>query len=345
VVKGIPRWALAVVAVVAAAVAVDAAVFVATGSKHDAAPARPLNEGVAVIDARDGRVVDHVVVGSQPTQVMSNGGAVWVLNKSDGSVSRIDTHTRRVVSTIRPPEPADGMTLGDGSLWLTGHGLLTTFTPGKPHGTTTVRRLDAASDALMHTVRLSTGGALIAEGAGALWTTGFIDGDVRRGGRADAETGALSVLDDRVFGDLLAVAGVSAYYVTSLGARVQRVDGRTGRLIKSLSLADVHDLIKGKLPPNPTGIAVADGSLWLSQTDGTVLRIDLALKRVDRTIKVCQNAVAIATGDGAVWAACGEGTAVRIDPATDSAAAPVALGGGLPRGIAAGGGSVWVTVN
>jgi streptogramin lyase len=69
------------------------------------------------------------------------------------------------------------------------------------------------------------------------------------------------------------------------------------------------------------------------------------LKRVDRTIKVCKNAVAIGAGDGAVWAACGEGTAVRIDPATDAAGTPVALGSGLPRGIAAGGGSVWVTIN
>jgi DNA-binding beta-propeller fold protein YncE len=345
VVKGIPRWAFAVVAVVVVAIAADAAVFVATGPKKAAGPPRPPSEGVAVIDAHDGRVVDHLLVGSQPTEVMSNGGAVWVLNKSDGSVSRIDTRTRHVVSTIRPPEPADGMTLGDGSLWLTGHGLLRTFTPGNPHGTTTIRRLDTANDAVMHTVRLKTGGALIAEGAGELWTTGFVDGDVRRGGRADAATGTLSVLDDRVFGDLIAADGNSAYYVTSLGARVQRVDSPSGRLIKSLSLADVHDLIKGKLPPNPTGLTVADGSLWLSQTDGTVLRIDLALKRVDRTIKVCKNAVAIGAGDGAVWAACGEGTAVRIDPATDAAGTPVALGSGLPRGIAAGGGSVWVTIN
>jgi hypothetical protein len=82
VVKGIPRWAFAVVAVVVVAIAADAAVFVATGPKKAAGAPRPPSEGVAVIDAHDGRVVDHLLVGSQPTQVMSNGGAVWVLNKS-----------------------------------------------------------------------------------------------------------------------------------------------------------------------------------------------------------------------------------------------------------------------
>jgi streptogramin lyase len=344
VVKRIPGWVLAVAAAVIIAGAADAAIFLTTGSNHAAASGPP-PEGVAVIDAGNGHLVGRVTVGRQPTQVMSDGGAVWVLNKSDGSVSRIDPHTRRVVRTIHLPEPTDGMTLGDGSLWVTGHGLLATFTPRNPHGTTTVRRLAAGNDSLVGTVRLKTGGALIAEGAGALWTTGFVDGDVRRGGRADARTGRLSVLDERIYGDLLAANDTSAYYVTSLGARVQRVDSRTGRLMRSLSLADVHDLIKGKLPPNPTGVALADHALWLSQTDGTVLRIDLGLSRIDRTIKACTNAVAIGAGDGAVWTACSDGTAVRIDPGTDRAGAPIALGGGVPRGIAAGGGSVWVTVN
>jgi DNA-binding beta-propeller fold protein YncE len=298
-----------------------------------------------VIDAAKNRLVGHLSVGREPTEMAADGDAVWVLNKSDGSVSRIDTRTRRVVRTIRPPEPADGLTFGDGSLWLTGHGQLATYTPRSPHGTTTVRRLNPTSDGLVRMVRLKTGGAVIAAGAGAIWTTGFVDGDVRRGARADPATGSLQILDDRVFGDLIAADGDSAYYVTSLGARVQRVDGRTGRLMSSLSLADVRDLVKGKLPPNPTGLAMADGALWLSQTDGTVLRIDLALHRIDRTIKACRNAVAIAAGDGAVWAACGEGTAVRIDPGTNTAGSPVALGGGLPRGIAAEGGSVWVAVN
>ena len=343
-VKRIPGWALAVAAAVVVAGAADAALFLTTGSKHATASGPP-QEGVAVVDARSGHLVGRVTVGRQPTEVMSDGGAVWVLNKSDGSVSRIDPRTRRVVRTFHLPEPTDGMTLGDGSLWVTGHGRLSTFTPQNPHGTTTVRRLDAANDSLLGTVRLKTGGALIAEGAGALWTTGFVQGDVRRGGRANARTGQLSVLDDRIFGDLVAANDDSAYYVTSLGARVQRVDSRTGRLVRSLSLADVHDLIKGKLPPNPTGVTLADHALWLSQTDGTVLRIDLALSHIERTIKACTNAVAIGAGDGAVWTACADGTAVRIDPATDRAGSPIALGGGVPRGIAAGGGSVWVTVN
>jgi hypothetical protein len=242
------------------------------------------------------------------------------------------------------PQPADDLTLGDGSLWLTGHGALASYTPANPHGTTTVRRVDPVTGAVLHTMSITVGGVLIAEGDDAVWTTGYVQGDVRRGARSDATTGRLRILDDRVFGDLLAADDRSAYYVTSLGARVQRVDGATGRLMGSLNLANVKDLIAGRLPPNPTGIALGGGSLWLSQTDGTVLQIDLGLHRIVRTMKACGNAIAVAYGDQAVWAACTDGSAVRVDPATGDVSRRVAVGG-LPRGIAAGGGSVWVTVN
>jgi hypothetical protein len=342
VVKSVPRWVLGVAAAVVVAGAADVALFAFTDRGR--APAQPKLEGVAVIDAAHDRLVGRLTVGHQPTTVMSGFGTAWVLNKSDGTISRIDERQRRVVGTLRMPQPADGLTLGDGALWLTGHGSLVTYTRDNPHGTTTVRRVDPVSGRVQRTLQIDVGGVLIAEGGGAVWSTGFVQGDVRRGARSDAVTGDSHVLDDRVFGDLLAADGTSAYYVTGLGARVQRVDGSTGELLASLNLADVKDLVAGRLPPNPTDVAIGGGSLWLSQTDGTVLQVDPSLRRIERTIKACGNAIAVAYGDDAVWTACTDGTAVRVDPRTGHASQPIQVGG-LPRGIAAGGGSVWVTVN
>ena len=45
-----------------------------------------------------------------------------------------------------------------------------------------------------------------------------------------------------------------------------------------------------------------------------------------------------------MWVACGNATVVRVDPKTDTAGPPIHVDG-LPRGIAAGGGAVWVTLN
>ena len=78
--------------------------------------------------------------------------------------------------------------------------------------------------------------------------------------------------------------------------------------------------------------------------DGSILRIDRQLRGIVASIPVCRNALAIAYGEAAVWVACGNATVVRVDPKTDTAGPPIHVDG-LPRGIAAGGGAVWVTLN
>ena len=45
-----------------------------------------------------------------------------------------------------------------------------------------------------------------------------------------------------------------------------------------------------------------------------------------------------------MWVACGDATVVRVDPSTNRPGAPIDVGA-LPRGIAAGDGAVWVTLN
>ena len=63
--------------------------------------------------------------------------------------------------------------------------------------------------------------------------------------------------------------------------------------------------------------------MWISESDGTVLRIDPKLSGIKASIPACRNALAVAYGEGAVWAACGNGTVVRIDPAADRPSAIV----------------------
>jgi DNA-binding beta-propeller fold protein YncE len=62
------------------------------------------------------------------------------------------------------------------------------------------------------------------------------------------------------------------------------------------------------------------------------------------SIPTCANALAVAYGAGAAWVACGNGTVVGVDPSTNTPGRPISVGG-LPRGIAAGEGAVWVTLD
>jgi DNA-binding beta-propeller fold protein YncE len=340
----VPRWVLAVVVAVLVVAAVDVGVFVGTrGSRSDSAEAQPSRgvDQVAVIDPRTRHIVDRVQVGHFPTVVAAGYGGAWVLNKADGTLSHIDGHTHRVVSTSALDVTANDLAIGAGGVWFA----------GRPRGGTPqplevaqLERIDPASDSIDRTFDTRTGASVIAAGGGAVWSTGYLGGHVRGAARSDALTGAMSKVDIEIYGDLVAADDQAAYWVASIGDRIARVSARTGLLTASLPLATDASLAAGRIPPNPTDVAVGGGAVWISAVDGSLIRVDPHLRGIVASIPVCRNALGVAYGENAVWVACADNTVVRVDPSTDQAGAPIQVGS-LPRGIAAGAGAVWVTLN
>ena len=49
------------------------------------------------------------------------GGAIWTLNQGDGTVSRIDVRTKKLVTNIDAGVPGGGgeIAYGEGSVWVT----------------------------------------------------------------------------------------------------------------------------------------------------------------------------------------------------------------------------------
>jgi len=336
------RWVLVVIGVAILVVAVDVGVFVLARGGTSAAEAQPASgDAVAVIDPAAGRLVAHVAVGRQPTLIRAGYGGAWVLNKGDGTVTHIDARSRKVVGTLEPDAAANALTVGAGGVWLAGHprsnlqGALET---------TALERIDPASGNIDRSFETKTGASVVAAGGGSLWSTGYLGGHVRGAARSDAVSGVMSKLDIGIYGDLVAADDTAAYYVASIGNRVARVSVKTGLLTDSMTLASDASLAAGNIPPDPTDVAVGGGAVWISETDGTLLRIDPRLDRIVASIPACRNALAVAYGEGAVWVACGDDTVVRIDLATDAPGRPISVGR-LPRGIAAGEGAVWVTLN
>ena len=82
-----------------------------------------LPDSVAVIDPDTGRVVDDVSVGARPEALAANARSVWVANVADGTVSQIDTGTRRTEAIIPPAEMGvEGLAVGGGSAWIADSG-------------------------------------------------------------------------------------------------------------------------------------------------------------------------------------------------------------------------------
>lgn len=335
------RWVLAVIGVAILAVAVDigAFVFARGGSTAGIHPASA--DSVAVIDPVRGRIVARVAVGRQPTMIRAGFGGAWVLNKADGTVTHIDGLSHKIVDTVEADANANALAVGAGGVWLAGY---PRAGGSRSLETAAFERIDPASDTIDRSFLTKTGASVVAAGGGALWSTGYLGRRIRGAARSDARSGAMSQVDIGIYGDLVAADDTAVYYVGSGSDRVARVSTRTGRLTDSMTLATDASLAAGHVPPNPTDVALGGGAVWISETDGTLLRIDRNLSRISASIPACRYALAVAYGEGAVWVACGDKTVVRVDPATNRPADPIAVGR-LPRGIAAGDGAVWVTLN
>ena len=338
----VPRWVLAVVAAALAVLAVDVAIVVLARNEPApaAASARVAGDTVAVIDPGARAVVANVPVGRQPTAIAAGYGGAWVLNRGDGTLSHIDAKTHTVVSTMEPDATANDLTVGAGGIWFV----------GRPRGvngpleTAELERIDPATGAVDRSFETGTGATVLAAGGNALWSTGYLGGHVRGAARSDAKSGAMRRIEIGIYGDLVTADEVAVYYVASIGNRVARVSTRTGRLTDSMTLASDESLAAGNVPPSPTDAVFGGGSLWISTSDGSVLKIDSRLGGIRDSIHACRNALGIAFGEGGVWVACGDDSVVRIDPVTDERASPIHVDG-LPRGIAVGAGAVWVTLN
>ena len=65
--------------------------------------------------------METIPVGKRPRFLAAGDGAVWTLNQGDGSVSRIDPKTNKVVATIEVGVPGGGgeIAVGEGSVWVT----------------------------------------------------------------------------------------------------------------------------------------------------------------------------------------------------------------------------------
>ena len=73
------------------------------------------------MDPHTNLVVETIPVGPAPRFLATGEGSVWTLNQGDGSVSRIDPKTNKVVATIEVGVPGEGgdIAVGEGSVWVT----------------------------------------------------------------------------------------------------------------------------------------------------------------------------------------------------------------------------------
>jgi DNA-binding SARP family transcriptional activator/DNA-binding beta-propeller fold protein YncE len=318
-----------------AAVAVGVVAVPATAAvvwlRRDPAPLIVGPNSVAVIDVDRGRVVDGVQVGIRPGPIAYGGGALWIANLDDKSLSRVDPTTRERVKNVSLPATPDAIAFGAGAVWVANGRLGTLYRvdPGIELGRLTGRAIPIGGRSIFP-------GAGVDVEAGVVWAA-FGEAAL---GRVDPELEPPRATGLGATGSAASgvVAAFDSIWVSIAGSTVQRFDPDTfeeGALV---------DIPVGK---GPTGLAAGHGAVWVACTqDDAVARIavDATGSDAGHLIPVGSRPTGVAVGAGAVWVAnAGEGTVSRLDPDRGTIAGTVEVGD-APSGLVVAEGSVWVTV-
>ncbi|HEU0246784.1 MAG TPA: ABC transporter substrate-binding protein [Gaiellaceae bacterium] len=283
------------------------------------------------IDPTTNRATDTVPVGNDPSAVAADESGVWVADRAEGSVWRIDPDTKQVeLKTPTHGKPVDVV--------LSASRALVTNGPLE----SSIAVIDAAAGGEEDLISLATGGLLYGSahaggGASGVWVA---TAD-RRVGRLNLGRGTLFdpvvipwLPDERSDSGLSSVAvGPDAVWVIGdpLDRSVRRIDPISGRLTATIPLSF-----------SPTDVAVGEGAVWItSHLDDTVSRLDTSTNEITATIPVGKGAAGVAVGVGSVWVANAlEGTVSRIDPATLQIETIDVEG--IPEDVAIGSEDVWV---
>ena len=287
---------------------------------------------VGIIDPATNQITGEIQVGLRPGPVAVGGGAAWIGNLDDRSLTKIDVRRRVSAGTYsldnRTPT---GLAVGEDSVWVA-HGVLGKLSAVDPEFGQVTTTIDVAAGEALG----STNGS-VATGADAVWAV-YGDSTLARVDPIDVKVTGRTVTGSAPAG--IVVAYDFVWVVNTDSATVQRFDPETfdaGPLGTPISVG-----------LQPTAIAAGEGAIWVANTGAdTVTRIQPATAGGASTteqIDVGDAPTGLAVGAGAVWVAnAGDGTVMRIDAAKRKVVKEIHVGN-APWGIAFGNGAVWFSV-
>jgi DNA-binding SARP family transcriptional activator len=316
----------------AAATAVGVALLTQDGS----GPVVVSPNSVAVIDPATNRIVAAVPVGESPGPIVAGLGSVWVLNRNDFTVSRIDPAKRQVVGVVAggvevtggiEAESAALLAAGENALWTGNGGLLRRNERG---------RASRASPIVFPAGDLWTG---IATGLGHVWVPSWEPSLLR----IDPDRGTIAANVPLEPADIKTGWSSVAVGLRLVWVAFAEVEpGGTSRVFRYDPVSGTVAILR--VEGRPSAIAVGAGAVWVTDSSGArLLRIRPRPLAVMNTITVGDEPVGVAVGEGAIWTAnASTGTVSRVDAVTNEVVTIHV--GHRPQGIVVANGLVWVSV-
>lgn len=206
----------------------------------------------------DGTPLDATTfdVGRTPAAVLATRSAIWVANRTDGTLTRLDPRTRELTSVPIGGSPA-ALASTPGSLWVAD------FTRDL------VLRIDPSTGRSLGRVDVGPGPAALTTADGAVWVASVQEGTVQR---IDPSTMNASAPLPVGYGPVaLASTPGTVWVVNALDHTVVPVDTRARRAGTPI-----------EVPPGAVDVLHAHGRLWVaSASSGTVTVIDPVTRLLD----------------------------------------------------------------
>ena len=149
------------------------------------------------VSAATNRITAAVPVGEDPTSIVAAGEAVWVANRGDASVSRIEPPG--TTGTVPVGSSPDAIAEGAGSIWVA------------DAGEDTVRRIDSRTASVVTTIKVGRAPNAIAASSKDVWVANGSDHTVMR---IDPKTNRVTTTVDLCYPPAaLAIAGGRVWVV------------------------------------------------------------------------------------------------------------------------------------
>lgn len=306
------------------AAATAALVVLATSAPPSRAPAEP---EVPVAGEERPQLAATIPVGRAPSGMAVGAGALWVANEGDGTVSRIDPATDRVVATYDVGGAPDDVAVQGGIVWVV------------DSTRAVVLPLDPAEGAARPPLRVGSGRHIdLATGRGYVWAVARDQALYR----IDPVSGTLAVAA-RFGGALADVAtGRGLVYVADLAG------ARLGDLAPPASALSFDPVPYARSREGDVG--ASRDAVWVASPDaGALFRLDARSFVVTAEVPLEGDYVSVDVAADSVWVLdgdSGDGSArlLRLDPVSAEVVGdPIPLEG-EPADVRIGFGSVWVSL-
>jgi YVTN family beta-propeller protein len=189
-------------------------------------------------------------VGKAPGAVLVGEGSVWVANRGDGTISRVDPATNRVVATITVGANPSRLTADAGAVWVaTAEGL---------------QRIDPATNQVVRTAPLRIGRGDLLAADGRLWAS-LEDGTVRRLDPADGRV--LASIPAASEGAALLASGHGRLWASYGHVLVVAIDPHDDHVALRIPAVDIQNKQAVTQGSPLTGFVLVDGMAYRSSSD------------------------------------------------------------------------------